>query len=714
MIRRKRVSLTLCAACALGALAAAPPPEPRPPASAADVPARDTLHRLTPAQALLDSMRRVERLAPRPVLPPPVEAPVDTTNGPAVSAELPGFWRTRAERTAWRQTADYDETMRYCRQLEGGSRWIKLVTYGTSGQGRPLPMLIVSKDRAFTPAAARATHKPVVLIQNGIHAGEIEGKDASLALVRDMAALRTREDLLDSCIVLVLPIFSVDGHERHSPYNRINQNGPEEMGWRDTPIGLNLNRDYVKAETPEMRALIGSVYTTWWPDLLVDDHTTDGADYQHDVTYGFAHGPGVPPSLERWLTEAFEGRVVPRLAQLGHLPAPYLSFRGADPRSGIDFGNTPARLSTGYTILQCRPSILVETHMLKPYGVRVRATYDLLAALLEELRARPGELTRAVAEAETSVIARAAAPDSAGLRNVVLSSHTTNHAVPFHYRGKVAVWTKSDITGSLVPHYTSAPWDTIVPLYREMAADLVVEQPAGYLIPQEWDDVVDLLRLHGVAVRRFVQSWGDIVEVPHITDWHDDGELNEGHHMIRVGKVKLERRRRDYRAGDWWVPLDQRSGALAVTMLEAQSPEGLLAWNFFDTIFMHKEYGEDYVVEPIARAMLASDPALAKEFAAKLAADSSFARSPAARVDFFYRRSPWADPEQDLDPVARALAAPPKPPWRPSRERRPSPLAPDTCPLRGRRFPVPDLTPWQPVDLAPSDFDNHKALSLLH
>lgn len=668
--RRTLVRITLAglAAALVLAIAAGPGGTAPPPAKpefphrmGSDTAGNSAAPRLSPAIALGDSNRRPADMPPRPAPPARVVVAVDTTNGPLVSTDIPGYWRTRAERTAWKQTSDYDETMRYCRQLEAGSRWVRLVTYGTSGQGRDLPMLVLSKDRAFTPEEARANGKPIVLIQNGIHAGEIEGKDASLALARDMTVLRTRMDLLDSCTVLILPIFSVDAHERRSKYNRINQNGPEEMGWRVTPIGLNLNRDYTKAETPEMQALIGNVYTRWWPDLLVDDHTTDGADYQHDVTYGIPHGPQVPPSLERWLADAFEGRVIPRLAALGHLPAPYLSFRrGNDPRSGIDFGNTPPRFSTGYTILQCRPSILVETHMLKPYGYRVRATYDLLAALLEELHARPRALTSAVLEAERATLARARATTPAG-RTVVLDTHTSDTAVPFAFRGRQTTWAKSEITGSMVAHYSSAPWDSLVPLYRDVVAGLTVAQPAGgYLVPQEWAGVVELLRVQGIATRRLARAWRDTVEVTRVTGWKAAADIVEGHHPISVSETKSERQLRTYRAGDVWVPLDQRGGALAVNLLEARAPDGVLAWNFFDTIFMRKEYGEDYVVEPLARQMLAKDPALAKEFAAKLAADSTFANSAFARSEFFYRRSPWADPEQNLLPVARLLAPVPE------------------------------------------------------
>jgi hypothetical protein len=563
--------------------------------------------------------------------------------------------------------------MRYCRQLEAGSSWVRLVTFGVSAQGRDLPMLIVSRDRAFTPEAARATGKPVVLILNGIHAGEIEGKDASLALVRDIAVLRTRESLMDSCIVLVVPIYSVDAHERSSPTNRINQNGPDEMGWRTTPTGLNLNRDFMKAEAPETRALLSSVFTTWWPDLLVDNHTTDGADYQHDVTYGFAHGPTVPAAIERWTVEAFEGRVVPRLAEMGHLPAPYLSFRrGNDPRSGIDFGYTSTRLSSGYAPLQGSAALLVETHMLKPYGTRVQATYDLLVALLEELREHPRALTGAVRDAGREIATRVNATTAAG-RSVTLSAHTTDRAVPFRFRGKVTRWEPSSITGTPVAHYTDTPWDTTISLYRELAPGPVVMEPMGYLVPREWPGVIELLQRHGIKVRRFASAWSDSVELERIVDWSASAQPNEGHHPLQVRSVAFERRKRTYRPGDAWVPLDQRGALVAVFLCEAQSPDGLMAWNAFDTVLERKEWGEDYVVEPLARQMLAKDPKLAAEFRAKLAADPAFAASPQERDDFFYRRSPWADPEQNLLPIARALHAVPE-----------SVLAPDVAGATGR------------------------------
>lgn len=638
------LSAALVSLAALCSLALAQPPVMKlPPANPA--PNRDSLERAA-LPALRDSVTRPS-IPPR--MPPPIRRDTVLTGG-----DVPNYWRTRAEKSNYRLTADYDESIRYARQLEAGSRWIQYQSYGRSGQGRDLPLLIVSKDRAFTPEAARATGKPIVLIQNGIHSGEIEGKDACFALVRDIAVLRAREALLDSVILLVLPIYSVDAHERRGRYNRINQNGPEEMGWRSTPIGLNLNRDYLKVEAPETRALIANVYTKWWPELLVDDHTTDGADYRHDVTYSFSHGPGIPAALDAWMEGAFEGRAIKRLAELGHLPAPYLEFiKGNDPLSGVKFEASLPRFSTGYAPLHGRGAILVETHMLKPYGTRVKATYDLLLALLEEIHDRPAALKRAVRDAEAEIVARGRERDPAR-RAFALTSRATDQSVPLEFKGVQTTWEQSDITGSQVPRYSSAPWDTVIPLFRELAPVLVVQQPVGYLVPQEWTAAVDRLQIHGVRVRRLAKAYRDTVEMARILEWKA-GEPFEGHRPLSVTKLALERQVRSFRPGDLWVPLDQRSAPIAVHLLEPQAPDGLLAFNAFDTIFLRKEYGEAYVVEPLAKQMLAKDPKLAAEFRARVAADTAFAKSANARVDFFYRRPPWADPDQDLDPIARAL-----------------------------------------------------------
>jgi hypothetical protein len=336
--------------------------------------------------------------------------------------------------------------------------------------------------------------------------------------------------------------------------------------------------------------------------------------------------------------------------------SPYLDFKtGNDPRGGIEYNNSLARFSTGYPQLQSRAALLVETHMLKPYGSRVKATYDLMLSVLGEIHDHPRALMDAVRDAEAASVARAQSKDPAK-RMLVLATGLSDKGVPVPFKGLQTTWTFSEITGSLVPHYSNVPWDTTVMMYRESIPQLSVRLPeGGYVVPQEFTDVLDRIALHGIRTRRLARAWSDTVEMTRITGHTVTTEPYEGRANVRVTAVSTERQLRAFRAGDVWVPLDQRGGALAATLLEAQSPDGFMAWGFFLAVFQRKEYGENYIVEPMARAMLDHDVKLAADFRAKLQSDTAFAKDPAARSDWFYRRSPWRDPEQDLHPIARAL-----------------------------------------------------------
>jgi hypothetical protein len=297
--------------------------------------------------------------------------------------------------------------------------------------------------------------------------------------------------------------------------------------------------------------------------------------------------------------------------------------------------------------------------MLKPYEVRVRATYDLISALLAEVNARPRALTGAVAASEAEVVARGREADPAK-RRVALDSEAGPDSEMFLFKGVRPAWEWSDVAGARVIRYGTAPLDTLIPRFADLQPALVVTPPVGYLVPQEWTAAVERLDLHGVRYRRFARAWSDTVEQERIADWSAAREPREGHYALSVKRIEMVRRWRAWRPGDLWVPLDQRSALVAVHLFEAQAPDGMTRWNFFDTVLERKEYAEPYVTEPLARRMMSADPVLAAEFRARVAADSSFARNPYARLEFFYRRSPWADPEQDLVPVARALRAPPE------------------------------------------------------
>ena len=275
-------------------------------------------------------------------------------------------WRTPTEHSNYRTTPRYDETMAYVRRVASAApSQVKVEVFGKTGEGRDLVDVVVSRDGVFDPEALHRARRPILLIQNAIHAGEMDGKDSCLALLRDMVITKTQARLLERTVVVIIPIYNADGHERFGPSNRINQNGPEEMGWRVNATNLNLNRDYVKAEAPETRAWL-KLWNRWLPDFFVDNHVTDGADYQYDVTFDLSAYAGNDPQLNEWQEKTVAPHLERSVAASGHVPGPLIFLvDDANPSKGIErFPNVP-RFAGGYVMLQNRPGMLVEMHMLK-------------------------------------------------------------------------------------------------------------------------------------------------------------------------------------------------------------------------------------------------------------------------------------------------------------------------------------------------------------
>ncbi|MGH9867316.1 MAG: M14 family metallopeptidase [Candidatus Polarisedimenticolia bacterium] len=563
----------------------------------------------------------------------------------AAAPAAPAPWLTRAERTGYAETSRYEETLEDCRRLEKGSPWIKVSSFGRSPEGRELILVIASKDRAFDPAAAARTGKPVVLIQAGIHAGEIDGKDAGIMLLRDITTGK-EGGLLDRAIVLFLPIYNVDGHERFGPYNRINQNGPRETGWRTTSRNLNLNRDYVKADAVETRAWL-ALFTSWWPDLLLDAHVTDGADYQYDVTWFDESGPNSPEPIRQWVRRAVSERILPDLQASGHKTSPYIWLvDDTNPLAGIVTAPPTPRFSTSYAALQNRPSFLIETHMLKSYENRVRGTYDTMRAWLREVNRDPEALRRAVKRADEL----AAGPGPVGLSYKIAPGERSET-----YDGVAFRREPSEVSGAMRIVYGSDPLETTVVRHGEVVPDVQVDKPAAYLVPPQWTEAIERLAAHGLALQRLTRPADVSVEMYRLTSPEWQKAPFEGRHPATYRTERLPAAKRGFPAGTVVVPMNQRGSAVAAHLLEPQGPDALVAWGFFDAIFEQKEFGEAYVLESLARDMMGKSPELRAEFEQRLM-DPAFASSSRERLDFFYRRSPWWDDHVGLYPVARATA----------------------------------------------------------
>jgi hypothetical protein len=563
---------------------------------------------------------------------------------------IPAEWQTHAEKTNYRETARYSETIVYAKRLAESSPLIQYQAFGKSGEGRDLPLLIASDGVAFKPSAARKAGKAVVLIQACIHAGEPDGKDAGLALLRDVAITKSLPDLFANVVVLFIPIYNTDGHERSSPYNRINQNGPAEMGWRTTSTYQNLNRDYMKADTSETRAWL-ALWNEWKPDLFIDCHVTDGADYRCNITYQFEHHEGVDPGVLAWERDVIRGKVAPATEAAGNVISWYLEFiDNRDLTLGIrDFNGSP-RFSTGYTPLRNRPGVLIETHMLKDYRSRVIGTYDFLRFVLAEVNQDPERLLKVGREADERTAAAGSTYDAG--RQYPLDFELTDLATPYHLKAVEYHTEKSSVSGDVRVVFGTKPLDLTVPMYQTFRTKAAVAPPLYYIVPAQWRGVIDLLRTHGLQLKTLSNQATIDVEGYRFSEVKWPAGPFEGRQMP-VFTAKPVWESRSFPAGSVLVPLAQPLARVAINLLEPKAPDSLVAWGFFNAVFEQKEYAENYVLESLARDMIAQDPELRREFEERLVSDAEFVTNPGQRLQFFYRRSPYWDPQMNLYPVGR-------------------------------------------------------------
>jgi hypothetical protein len=567
------------------------------------------------------------------------------------SVAVPADWLTTAERSGFRATGRYAETIAFCRRVAEVSEWVDFQSFGTSPEGRELPLLIASKEQAFTPEAARAGGKVIVLVQCCIHPGECAGKEAALMLLRDIAVTRTRAMLLDHAILLVVPIFNVDGHERFSPYSRINQNGPDAMGWRVTSRNYDLNRDYMKADAVEMRAWL-RLWNAWSPDLHFDHHTTDGGDWQYDLTFATDTHEAAAPSVAHWLKETLYPQLLPALEADGHVAMTYFGLIDSkDPSKGIRSGGFGPRYSTGYASLRNRPSILVETHMLKPYRTRVIAHYNIMLHVLEALNREPESLRRAVREADEATVRMGSTYDPQ--RRLPVAIGGTEASVPITFQGYAYRCEPSNISGDVRIIYDNTRPIEIETIWRNgTRVTREVNPPLGYIIPPQWTEVIERLAAHGLRCERLTEPLTGEFESYRFESVSFAPKPYQGRFGARF-TTKPVVERRTYPPGSVIVPLDQPNAKVAIHLFEPQAPDSLVSWGFFNAIFEQTEYAEHYVLEELALRMLKDDPELREEFAAKLSADQEFAADARARLYFFYRRSPYWDDRMNVYPVAR-------------------------------------------------------------
>jgi hypothetical protein len=571
---------------------------------------------------------------------------------PAAAQSQPE-WLTPAETANFEATPSYDETLAFLRKVQTRLPEMHLGFFGRSGQGRPLPLVVVSKEKAFTADKARQLPKPILLIQSGIHAGEIDGKDATLMILRDMALGQHRE-ILDALTLVFVPIYNVDGHERVSPYNRPNQDGPRRgMGFRTTSGGLDLNRDFLKVASEEARSLIGLV-SAWRPHLHVDNHVTDGVDHDWVLTWAWAEAPQAPAPVDAWL-RAHMPAVLAATEEAGYRTGPYVDLEDRDdPRKGFSSWVGEPRFSSGYFPLRNRPSILVEMHSYKPYRQRVLGNRAFLLALMAEVARDPAALTRAVQQAEAATVAlgRPDAPPSEVA--VVFEASPDKDRIRFPV---YAFETRpSLVTGGPILQYKRGEVREIeVPWQHTARIAKALPRPRGYLVLPGWPQIEQRLRSHGLRVELLTDPAEIEVETLRVAAPDFADRSYQGLTQV-TAQVERRTERRSLPAGTLWIPADQPDFEVAVQLLEPEAPDSLLSWGLLSTVFEQKEYIDYRVLEGLAQELI-KDPQVAAAWQEALK-DEKFAASTSARYLWWYRRTPYWDETVGLLPAFRAMRAP--------------------------------------------------------
>jgi hypothetical protein len=537
----------------------------------------------------------------------------------------------------------YADTRAWFDRLDAASDLIRIEQFGTSPEGRPIYAVIASKDGAtFDPS------KPVLLAQAGIHPGEIDGKDAGMMLLRDIA-MYGRDDLLDRVNLILIPILSVDGHERAGAWSRPNQRGPRIQGWRHTATNQNLNRDFVKLDQTEMRAVMGLIQR-YQPDLYVDIHVTDGIDYQYDVTYGYNGENGVwsrSPATAQWLDDAFKPAMNAALEAQGHIPGELVfAVDDRNPRAGLSDGGLGERFSNGWGSAAHVPTILIENHSLKPHDQRVLGTYVFLETAMRLLAER-GDALRVAATQDralrpSEILANfESTPEPVATREFLGIRYETWESAASG-RSEIRWLGQPDPEPWMMPFYGSRP-------------TLTLTRPEAYWVPSYRADVIERLRLHGVRMEVLDAPRTVPVQMLRLEDPRVSGRTSEGHVPITVETVTAEDRDWTFPAGSVRVPTDQPLGDLVVLALEPQSSESFFAWGMFPEVLNRVEYIEAYAIAPLAERMLDADPELRAAFEARLAADPEFAADGDARLAWFYERTPFYDDRYRLYPIAREV-----------------------------------------------------------
>lgn len=540
------------------------------------------------------------------------------------------------------QTATYEQAIAYYKQLAKVSPQAKLLTYGTTDFGKPLHLLVLSKNKVFDPVELRKNNQRILLINNGIHPGEPEGIDASMMLARD---LLKDNHLPDNVVICIIPVYNIDGSFNRSSTSRANQNGPEAYGFRGNSKNYDLNRDFIKTDSKNSAAF-QEIFNTWQPEIFVDTHTSNGADYQYTMTLIPTQKDKLNPILADYLTKTMVPALYAGMKKKGYELIPYINSVENTPDAGITgFLETP-RYSTGYAALHNSIGFMPETHMLKAYQKRVESTYQLLQTYVDLVSRDAKIIGENKRKADEAASIQKEFPLSWKL------NETTYELITF--KGFAAKYKPSAVSGADRLYYDrNDPYTKKIKYWNKFEPQLSVEKPAAYVIPKAWDKVIGLLKLNGVKIEELKEDKDLIVDVYYIEDYKTASRPYEGHYIHNNVQLVTKKQTLKFYKGDYLVYVDQPQNRYIMETLEPQATDSFFNWNFFDSVLDQKEHYSAYVFEDTATGLLKDDPELKTRLNQKKLKDSTFAQNPSAQLEFVYQNSNYYEKTHLRYPIAR-------------------------------------------------------------
>jgi hypothetical protein len=554
---------------------------------------------------------------------------------------------THFEKTEGLETPEYHDVINYYKELSNVYSEISVFEMGETDAGLPLHLVVYNTDGKTQLNSIKNSTKNRVLINNGIHPGESDGIDASMLLLRDIVQNDSLKKEYQNTIISVIPVYNIGGSLNRNSHTRANQNGPTEYGFRGNTRNYDLNRDFVKQDTKNAAAF-AEIFHTLDPDIFIDNHVSNGADYQYAITHLFTQHNKLGGALGDFIETEMRPGLEQSMLQKKIPITPYVNVWGGTPKQGwSQFYDSP-RYSTGYTTLFNTFGMMVETHMLKPYKIRVEQTYELLISMLDFAEDRSEDIKTIRKNAIDEILKKKTYP-------IAFEIHHQKEPSIIQFRGYEGKIIDSKVTnGKRLTYDTSKPYSEPVNYYNEFRPTKETTIPKAYILRQGWRRVIERLNNNQISYTQFKKDTTLVVETLHVDNYKTRTSAYEGHYLHYNTSIKIDSIAVHFSKGDLYIPVNQKGARYLMETLEPEATDSFFNWNFFDTVLQQKEGYSGYVFEDVAEQILKENTLIKDAFEAKKAASKDFAKNPRAQLNFIYKRSLHYEKAHLLLPIYKA------------------------------------------------------------